>query len=109
MDLESSPDVEEVEQSTRVAAHGELEEVADQSSVGRRDPGRPALPDLKQSARLERPRGLADREPAHAERLRELSLRRQRLAGLEAAEDQALELLDHRVQNGRAVDRLQFL
>ncbi len=76
VDFESPPHVEQVEESTRVAAHRGLEEVADETPVGRRDRGSPTLPDLQQPARRQRTGGLADREPAHAERLRELSLRR---------------------------------
>src|SRR6266540_6337384 len=109
MDFEGSPHIEQIEEGTLVAAHGDLEEVADEGAVGRRHSGPPALRDLEQPARRQRPRGLPHSEPAHAERLRELSLRRQRLSGLERAEDQALELLDHRADDGRAVDRLEFV
>src|SRR5439155_17583168 len=109
VNLERPPHVEQVEQRTRVAADGDLEEVPEESSVGRRDRRPPPLRDLEQPARLQGAGGLPDREPAHAERLRELSLRRQGLARLEAAKDQPLELLDHRVQDGRPIDRRELV
>jgi hypothetical protein len=109
VDLERPAHLDQVEQRTGVAADGNLEEVPDEPAVRRGHRRPPALLDLQQAARLQRARRLPHREAADAERLRELPLGREPLAGLEAAKDQRLELLDHRFDDRGASDRLQLI
>jgi hypothetical protein len=108
MDLERSPHLEEVEQGAGVTANGDLEEVPDEAAVGHGDPRAAALADLEQPPSREGPRRLSDAEPAHPKGLRELPLGGQGRSGLEAVEDQGLELLDHRVHDRGAADRLEL-
>ena len=109
VDLQRAPHLEQVEQRARIPANRALEEIADQRAV-RRGNSRPApLRDLEEPPRLQAPGRLADGQATDAERLGELALRRERVARLEAVEDQALQLLDHGVEEGAASNRVDLL